>query len=177
MSTPADPDQLGRRSLLTTLAVFVAMIVVVVVGSTLAGLLGRSPDPVEEPIERPRPLEVGEPEPEPEVLVFLGPLATGEPFAGWVIERIDPRRQGALALALRGPDQLAVEVELRPLDARSPLPPASSETLAVYIRSRGRGRETPAGAIAGVLALAEALREREAAGARLAGLEPLVMAN
>lgn len=168
MSTPADPDALGRRSLLATLGVFAGLTVAVVLASTIAGALEREPVGPDEPIQHSREL-VEARGPEADVLAFLGPLARGEPFEAWVIERIDPRREGAVPLALLGPDELRVEVELRPLDDRSPSPPASSETLAVYVR----GRDTPREALAGLQALAQALRERESTGVRLAGLEPL----
>jgi hypothetical protein len=173
MSTPADLDEprLGSRSLLATLGVFAGLTIAVVLASVIAGVVERSsiePEPVD---ERREPVAVREPE--ADVLAFLGPLATGERFDGWVIERIDPRREGAVPLALLGPDELRVEVELRPLDDRSPDAPASSETLAIYVR----GRDTPRDALAGLQALAQAVRERESAGAILTGLEPLLVGH
>ena len=159
MSTHAEP---GPRSLLMMLAAYTGLTLVVVLGSSIAGAIDRAP-----PTPAPAVLEVTEPG--PEVLAFFGPLR-GEPFAGWVLERIEGPRAGGLPVVLRGPAGQRVTVELRPRDARSPQSPALSETLAVYVLDR----ELPPDGLAGVLALAQALREREAAGARL---EPLLFAR
>lgn len=160
MSTPADPDAPGRRSLLVMLAVFAGLTVVVVLASTIAGAMGS--ESAREPVATAVP--------EAEVRAFLGPLAS-EDLDGWVIEQIHGRRAGGLPLVLRGPGGIRLEVELRPLDARSPPAPAASGTLAVYVH----GREMPQEGLMGVLALARGLRSREAVGARLTGIEPLLM--
>ncbi|MFV8749438.1 hypothetical protein ACNOYE_02675 [Nannocystaceae bacterium ST9] len=170
MSTRADPDPLGRRSLIVTLAAFAGLTIVVVLGSTIVGAIERAAAEAEQVGPAPAPALAEPPSAEPDAIAFLGPLAHGQPFDAWVIERVEPRRAGALPLALRGPEDRRVEVELRPLDDRSPPPPASSGTLAIYVR----GRDTPPEAIAGAQALADALREREASGASLAELEPLI---
>lgn len=163
MLTAPDPDALGPRSLLVMLAVFAGLTLVVVLGSAIAGALGPAP----RTRVAPEPAVVRAPE--ADVLAFLGPLATGQRLDGWVIERVEGRREGGLPLVLRGPEGQRLQVELRPLDAGSPPAPATSATLAIYVR----GREMPPGGLAGVLALARALRQLEAGGARLGRLEPL----
>lgn len=160
MSRPADPDAPGRRSLLVMLAVFAGLTIVVVLASTIAGAL--EPELGGERVE----VSVAE----AEVLGFLGPLASGERLDGWVIQQVHGRRAGGLPLVLRGPEGQSMEVELRPRDARSPPAPAMSETLAVYVQ----GHEMPPEGLVGVMALARALRSREAGGARLTGMTPLV---
>ena len=162
MSNPA--GTLGPRSLLATLTAFASLTVVVVLVSLLAGAPGRSPT-------RPTLVEAGPPD--AGVLAFFAALADGERFDGWSIARIDGPRAGGLPLVLRGPEDQRVAVELRPRDDRSPVAPAASDTLAIYVLDR----DMPRSGLAGVLALARALRSREAAGARLEGLEPLLFAR
>jgi len=157
---------LGRRSLLATLAAFAGLTIAVVLVSTLAGAPGRIPT-------RPGPGLVEPGPPDAAVLAFFAGLATGERFDGWSIERIDRPRAGGLPLVVRGPEDQPVAVELRPRDDRSPVSPATSDTLAIYVLDR----DMPRGGLTGVLALARALRSREAAGARLQGLEPLLLAR
>lgn len=159
----ADPDAPGPRSLLATLAAFVGLTLVVVIGSTIAGALARGPS-------SPTPALAEQTAPDAAALVFLGALTTGGHFEGWRIERVDGRRAGGLPLVLRGPGAQRVTVELRPRDIRSPTSPAASDTLAIYVLDH----KLPPGGLDGVLALARALRAREATGARLAGLEPLL---
>jgi len=158
-----DPEAPGPRSLLAMLAAYVGLTLVVVLGSSIAGACRRTPPTSPAPADAPGP--------GPEVLAFFGPLADGEPFAGWALAGIDGPQAGGLPARLRGPAGLRVSVELRPRDARSPPSPAMSETLAIYVRDR----DMPPGGLTGVLALAQALREREAAGARLVGLTPLLI--
>ena len=126
----ADPDALGPRSLRVMLAVFAGLTLVVVLGSTLVGALGPAPRP------RAAPELAVVRAPEADVLAFLGPLATGPRLDGWSIERVEGRREGGLPLLLRGPEGQRLQVELRPLDAGSPPAPATSETLAIYVRGR-----------------------------------------
>ncbi|HEY0135415.1 MAG TPA: hypothetical protein VGB85_15130 [Nannocystis sp.] len=163
MSTPADRGAFGPRSLLATLGMFVGLTLVVVLASTIAGVLERAPT-------RPAPMLAGAAPPDAATLAFFGALAAGVPFEGWVIDRIDGPRAGGLPLVLRGPAAQQVAVELRPADPRSPASPAASETLAIYVIDRNM----PPGGLEGVLAFARALRSREATGARLAGLWPLL---
>jgi len=161
-----DPGAPGPRSLLATLGAFVGLAIVVVLGSTIAGALARAPTMPGPALAEPQP-------PDAAALVFLGALATGDRFEGWLIERIDGRRAGGLPLVLRGPGAQRVAVELRLRDARSPASPAASDTLAIYIIDH----DMPPRGLEGVLALARALHSREAAGARLPGLEPLLSAE
>jgi hypothetical protein len=161
-----DPAALGPRSLLATLGGFVALTIVVVLVSTIAGALERVPPRSAPALGEPAP-------PDAAALAFFGALAAGQRFEGWMIDRIDGRRAGGLLLVLRGPGAQQVAVELRPVDPRSPASPAASETLAIYVIDRSM----PPGGLEGVLAFARALRSREAAGARLAGLEPLGFAD
>ena len=156
-------DTLGPRSLLATLAAFAGLTIAVVLVSTFAGAPARSPT-------TPAPVEAG---PDAGVLAFFAALAAGERFDRWSIVRIDGPRAGGLPLVLRGPEDQRVAVELRPRDDRSPVAPAASDTLAIYVLDR----DMPPDGLTGVLALARALRAREAAGARLEGLEPLLFAR
>jgi len=156
----AEPEAPGPRSLLAMLAAYVGLTLVVVLGSSIAGASRRAPPTIPAPADAPGP----------EVLAFFGPLADGESFAGWALAGVDGPQAGGLPARLRGPAGQRVSVELRPRDARSPPSPAMSETLAIYVRDR----DMPPGGLGGVLALAQALREREAAGARLVGLTPLL---
>ncbi len=156
---------LGPRSLLATLAAFAGLTIAVVLVSTLAGAPGRTPTRTEPGLEASPP--------DADTLAFFAALGSGEPFDGWSIARIDGPRAGGLPLVLRGPEQQRIAVELRPRDDRSPASPATSDTLAIYVTDR----ELPRDGLAGVLALAAALRAREAAGARLEGLEPLLFAR
>lgn len=160
MSIDREP---GPRSLLAMLGVYAGSIAAVVLASTIAGALERAPGA---PRTR-EPVAAGPPD--AAVLAFFGPLATGERFAGWTIAEIAGPRDGGLQLKIAGPAGQDVSVELRPLDADSPRSPAQSETLAIYVLDR----EMPAGGLDGVFALGRALRAREAAGARLPGVEAL----
>lgn len=160
----AEPGAPGPRSLLAMLAAYAGLTLVVVLASTIAGAIERAPP------TSPAPADAPASAPGPELLAFFGPLVGGEPFAGWTLERVDGPQAGGLPALLRGPAGQRVTVELRPRDARSPPSPATTETLAIYVRDR----EMPPDGLAGVLALAQALREREAAGARLVGLTPLL---
>jgi len=155
---------LGPRSLLATLAAFAGLTIAVVLGSTLAGAPER---------RSMRPGLVEASPPDAGVLAFFAMLAAGERFDGWSIAQIDGPRAGGLPLVLRGPEDQRVAVELRPRDGRSPVSPAASDTLAIYVLDR----DMPRDGLTGVLALAGALRAREAAGARLDGLEPLLFAR
>lgn len=160
--SPRDPAAPGPRSLLATLAAFAGLTLVVVLVSTIAGALERPPDRSDTPLEATAP--------DAAMLAFFGPLAAGADLDGWAIAEISGPRAGGLPLMLRGPDDQRVTVELRPRDARSPQSPALTDTLAIYVLDR----TMPPDGLTGVLALAAALRAREAAGARLPGIEPLL---
>ena len=167
MSTLDESSDPGPRSLLAMLAAYAGLTIVVVLVSAIAGAIDRAPSTsvMAGPVEASAPT--------PEMLAFFGPLVRGAAFDGWVLERVDGPQAGGLPLVLRGPAGQRVHVELRPRDPRSPQSPALSDTLAIYVLDR----DMPPGGLAGVLALADALRAREAAGARLVGLEPLLFAR
>lgn len=149
----------GRASLYVTLAAFAGVIAVAHVASALAR---RRPAPP--------PTASATPSPPPDgVAGYLGPLATGAPFAGHRLGRVDPVRDGQLTLEIVGPAGRWV-VDLRARDPAAPPGLAATAAVAIYLRGSG---PTQADALAACLALADALAAREAAGARPPPLRPL----
>ena len=103
-------------------------------------------------------------EPQPEVLAFLGPLASGERFGEIRIARVEPVHRGRLTLELEDAQGDRVTVDVHARAANAPAGVAETSRLALYVRSGRAGEATPAAAVRACTALATALQAREEAG-------------
>jgi hypothetical protein len=144
------------------LASFVALTVLVVAVSLIAGAVRRSRSASARPPDQIRS----------EVAAFLGPIASGAPLGAWHVARVEPSPPGRVTLWLeRGRGERFVVDVL----ARSPAAPpgiAETSTLAIYLRAEP-GARTPEAAMDACNALAAALRAREEAGHEAPRLESL----
>jgi hypothetical protein len=158
----AEPEP-GRRSLLGMLASYAALTVIVVAFSLAAGALGLGRRDAAPAVEAPQP----------ELLAFLGPLATGERFDGFRISRVDPIRDGGLTLEIEGKPGERFVVDLRKRSPAAPQGISETAKLALYLRTDRSGAPTSQTAVQACAALAAALQKREESGHEPPPLESL----
>jgi hypothetical protein len=108
----------------------------------------------------------------PEVLAFLGPVATGAPFDGWHVAGVPHGQAGSVTLELEGQPGERFVVDVRARSADAPAGVAETSHLAVYVHSPV-GAHTPDAAVRAATALAAALRAREDSGHAVPPLESL----
>ena len=164
----ASSPELGRRSFVATLASFAALVAAAMVIAAVAQHRERSrtqaeaqADPADVAID---PSDQHPPKPDPEVLTFLGPLATGAPLSGtrWRILAIAPLQAGRLPLELADPSGPRIPVEVLRRSDDAPPGIAQTPTLAIYLRNNGDGQSpTDPRAEQAAKALATALTQRE----------------
>jgi hypothetical protein len=163
MTKPAREQEPGRRSLLAMLAAFAALTIVVVSISLVVGAFPKAhrSDPA-----------VSE-APDPEVIDFLGPLASGGRFGAFRITRVDPIQRGQITLELTSDDGQRFVVDLHALSPAAPAGIAETSSLAIYLRTGRSGAVTSEAAQRACVALAKALREREESGHKPPHLDAL----
>jgi hypothetical protein len=144
----------GRLSLLVMLGAFLALTVLVVAASLVAGARKQTSSPVAEAAA----------ELSPEAAAFLGPLATGAHFGLWHVAHVLPSPAGCLTLEIAADDGEHFVVDVRQRSESAPPGIAETPHLALYVRSTAPGSRTKEGVAHGVLALAEQLQAREEAG-------------
>lgn len=103
------------------------------------------------------------------VRAFLGPIGPGALLAGrWRVEAVRGVRFGSVSLLLSTRDGASFQVDVLRRDASvgAPRGVGESETLAVFLSNRGDGSTATDEEMGlGAMAVADALRERERAGA------------
>ena len=108
--------------------------------------------------------------PDPEVARFLGDVRAGARIDRWVVEAVHPVRMGAVPIVLRTASGARFQVDvLRRDDATRGV--AHTETLSLFLANRGDGSTaTDEEQGLGAMALAEAIAQSEARGARMPAL-------
>jgi hypothetical protein len=110
------------------------------------------------------------PTPTPDVTALFGDLAAGARLGKYKVAAIYPVRMGAIAVVLehRG---ATFQLDVLKRDDKGPSPVGQTPSLAVFVSNQGDGKR-PTDEIQGLgaLALAAALAEREAAGAKAPAL-------
>lgn len=163
----------GKRALLGLLGAFAALTVVVVSVSLGARMMPRndSQSRFSGPMDTSaRPVQ---PETDPRIIAYLGPMATERQFEGRRITRIDPLQFGRMTLEIQSEGGDRFTIDIHAWSAEAPPPIAKTSKVALYLRTNNRGGQTPAAFVDICTALARALEGREAAGHAPPPLESL----
>ena len=104
----------------------------------------------------------------PEAAALFAELGPGTRLDRWTIVAVHPVRHGALPVVLRAGDGAPYQIDVLSRDSAGPPGVAQTRALSLFVVNRGDG-DTPTDEEQGLgaMALAQALAEREAAGASL----------
>jgi hypothetical protein len=103
----------------------------------------------------------------PEVRAYFGELRDGSAVERWTIVRVYDLRAGAIPVVMATGDGARYQVDLLRRDPNGPSGVAETDAVALFIANAGDGgSSTPEEQGLGIMALAEALKKREAEGAK-----------
>jgi len=110
----------------------------------------------------------------PEVRAYFGDLRDGSAIERWTIVRVYDVRAGGVPVVLATGDGARYQVDLLKRDPNGPPGVAETGALALFLANAGDGgSSTPEEQGLGIMALAEALKKREAEGAKPPALATL----
>ncbi len=156
-----DRLELGRRQFVVTVGV-AAGVAATGAGRAAASPLGAAGESTP---------GAGAPAADPEVALLFGDIRAGARLDRWVVESVHPIRFGAVPVVLRAAGGARFQVDVLRRDGAGPSGVACTASLSLFVSNRGDGATaTDEEQGLGAMALAAALAEREAAGARVPAL-------
>lgn len=161
--TSNEPEP-GKRALLALLGAFAALTVVVVLVSLGARMMPRRDAGTGASGQTETSARPVQPETDPRIIAFLGPIAAERRIGAWRITRIDPLQFGRMTLEIQREAAERVTIDIHAFSPEAPPPVAKTSKLALYLRTNNRGGQTPAAFIEVCTLLARELEAREASG-------------